>query len=517
MTAVLPIAKAEPTAAAGWREHGAALGLLAAAILLLFRADAADIVAIWWTSSTFNHCLLIVPLLAWLVTQRWPELRRLAPAAWPPGLILVAAGGFAWLLGEAGGLSLARHAGLVVMLQGAVVACLGKAVARGLLFPLCYALFLIPAGEELVPPMQTLTAKMSMGLLALAGVPARIEGIFITTPTGLFQVAEACSGVKFLIAMAAYGALAANLCFTSWRRRAAFLAAAIVVPILANGVRAWGTIYIAYRAGSMEFAASFDHVFYGWIFFAIVILLVMGAAWPFFDRKAGEPWFDPADLQPGDARPGPARRLALTAAAAFAIAAAAPLWSATIAAAGTAAVPAGLKVPPVRGWTEVPSGAGRAWTPNFSGADRIVSGRYRDPAGREVDLWLIVFSRQDRGRKLVGFGQGAVEPEGAWAWTTDAPPPPSGKAERIFSNGTVREVDSFYRVGAVLTGSPARVKLETMRVHLLGGPQRAVALLVSAEEPAGRGSARPAIDSFLRALGPLEPLADAAAGLPGSR
>jgi hypothetical protein len=52
------------------------------------------------------------------------------------------------------------------MLQGAAIACLGKAAARGLAFPIFYALFLIPFGEELVPPMQTVTAKMAMALLA---------------------------------------------------------------------------------------------------------------------------------------------------------------------------------------------------------------------------------------------------------------------------------------------------------------------------------------------------------------
>jgi exosortase A len=517
MTAVLPIVKAEPATAAGWREHCVGLAALAAAILLLFRKDAADIVGIWYHASTFNHCLLIVPLIAWLVWQRWPELRQLAPAAWAPGVAIVAAGAFVWLLGDAGGLALARHTGLAVMLEGAVVACLGKAVARGLLFPLFYGLFLIPAGEELVPPMQTLTAKMSMVLLGLFHVPARLEGIFITTPTGLFQVAEACSGVKFLVAMAAYGALAANLCFRSWRRRAAFFAGCILVPVLANGLRAWGTIYIAYRAHSLKFAASFDHVFYGWIFFAIVIAIVMGAAWPFFDRKANDRWFDPADLQPPGTLPGPRRRLAVTALAATAIAAAAPLWSAAIASTGTAPVPAALAVPQVPGWTRVAADTGRPWQPHFAGADRIASARYRDAAGHQVDLWLVVYARQEAGRKLIGFGQGAAGPGSAWAWTTDAPPPPSGKSERIFSNGIVREVASFYRVGAIVTGSPAQVKLETMKVHLFGGPQRAVALLVSAEEPAGQGSARPAIDAFLRALGAVGPLADVVAGVGGTR
>ena len=65
---------------------------------------------------------------------------------------------------------------------------------------------------------------------------------------------------------------------------------------------------------------------------------------------------------------------------------------------------------------------------------------------------------------------------------------------------------SFYRVGDIVTGSGVGVKIETMKVRLLGGPQRAVAVLVS-------GDSRAAIDDFLRALGSVAPLADRAAGL----
>ena len=510
MTAVLPIEKAKPLAGESWRAHLIALGAAAGAILLLFHRDVADIVSIWWNSDTFNHCLLIPPIIAWLVVQRLPELRQLAPAAWAPGLLLVGAGAAAWLLGEAGGLALARHAGLVLMLQGSVVACLGKSVSRGLAFPLFYAVFLVPAGEEIVPVMQTVTAEMSMALLGLAGVPAYMEGIFISTPTGYFEVAEACSGVKFLIAMIAYGALVANLCFRSPARRAAFLAAAILIPILANGVRAWGTIYIAHLTGSIEFAEGFDHIFYGWIFFAIVIVLLMAAGWPFFDRKVSEPWFDPAALA---APAGSPRRAVTVAAAAVALAALPPLWSAAIASSGTQPAPADIALPEVPGWTRVPGDTGRPWQPHFAGADVIRMGRYRNSAGREVDLAIALFARQEEGRELVGYGQGAAAPEGEWAWSADAPPPPSGKAELISSHGTTREVVSFYRVGNILTGSPAAVKIETMKVRLLGGPQRAVAILVSAPAPADGVSPRPAIDAFLGALGPPAPLADRAAGL----
>jgi len=98
--------------------------------------------------------------------------------------------------------------------------------------------------------------------------------------------------------MLALGALVANLCFTSWRRRALLLAACVIVPIIANGIRAWGTIVIAHHRG-LDFAAGFDHIFYGWIFFGIVIAVILGLAWPFFDKPADAPAFDPARLRGG--------------------------------------------------------------------------------------------------------------------------------------------------------------------------------------------------------------------------
>ena len=510
MTAVLPIVRADPLAQA-WRSHIVALAGAWAAMLLLFARDALDMAIIWWTSTTFNHCFLVLPIIIWLVRQRQADLMALAPSAWAPGLVLVGAGAASWLLGEAGNVALLRHFGLVLMLQGCAVACLGKAVARGIAFPIFFAFFLVPFGEQLVPPLQTLTAQMSMALLAWTGVPAHIEGIFISTPSGLYRVAEACSGVRFLVAMAALAALAANLCFKGWRRRLAFVAFALAVSVLANGVRAFGTIYIAWKTDN-EVAVGIDHLVYGWVFFAIVIALIAAAGWRFMDRAPNARWFDPAELQAPASEPGRTARAAQIAAIAVALAAVAPLWSSAVAAAGARAVP-DMPLPEVAGWTRLP--AGPEWQPHYEGADRIRMARYRNPAGRQVDLAIIVFARQSDGRELVGYGQGAADEDGAWSWTGDSAPPRDGKAELIGSHGKVREVASFYRVGDIVTGSRTRVKLETVRTRLFGGPQRAVAVLVAAEAPADGLSARPAIDAFLSDLGPVAPLADRAAGLAG--
>lgn len=490
-----------------WQRSLRLLGVAWAALLLLFWRDAADMTAIWWNSSTFNHCLLIIPILAWLVMQRRELLAQLRPEAWTPALLYGAVGAGGWLLGDAAGLAVARQLGLVMMLQGSTAALLGPNVTRGLLFPLFYMFFLVPIGEEAVPALQTLTAKMCMLFLGWTGIPAHIDGIFISTPTGYFRVAEACSGVKFLIAMVAYGALVANLCFQGWGRRIAFMAVCVIVPIVANGLRAFGTIYIAHHS-NIDFAASFDHVFYGWIFFGIVIALVMAAGWRFFDKRADAPAFDPAKLH----APVTQTTTASRALAAVLLIAAIPLgWSSYIAATPSP-IPERIALPELPGWKIVPYTPTAKWTPRFDGANHYLFGRYRNVNGQEADLFVVLYDRQSDGRELVGYAQGSIDPEGNWSWSANIAAPPNARAERIKTNGAAREVVSFYRVNGVTSGSAARIKLATLKARLLNGDQQAVAILVSAEQ-IGDVSPRPAIDAYVKSLGDIDKVADGFAGL----
>lgn len=230
------------TVPSAWRGPLAQLAFAWAGLIALFHGDWAVMADQWWNSSTYNHILLVPLILGWLAWQRAGEVARLTPGAWWPGLIVLTGALFVWLLGAVSGLNLARHLGLVVALQAAFVTLLGPRVSVAMLFPLAYMIALVPFGDELVPALQLITAELTIGLTHLSGIPAVIEGVFIDTPAGLFEVAEACSGVKFLVAMVALGALVANLGFRSWKRRALFMTAAVVLPILANGVRAWGTI-----------------------------------------------------------------------------------------------------------------------------------------------------------------------------------------------------------------------------------------------------------------------------------
>lgn len=487
-----------------WRRHGAILGGVAAMLLLLFWRDTADLARLWWTSTTFGHCLFIGPVIAWLVWQRRHELARLEPAGWATGLLIVVGGGFGWLLGEAAGVALARHLGLVMMLQGAVVTILGPRVTRGLLFPLLYAFFLVPFGEGLERPLQSVTVAMTLPLLHFVGVPAQVDGVLITIPNGYFEVAEACSGAKFVIAMLAYGVLVANVCYVSWRRRIAFLGLALVVPVIANGLRAFGTIYAAHLT-SVEAATGFDHIVYGWVFFGLVMALVLAIGWRWFDRDPDAAWID-IDRLPNKAR---ATDPLLAAALTLALAAVFPSWGGIIAARADR-LPDRIALPDVPGWHRVPASGSAAWSPYYPGADHFLIGRYADGEGYVVDLAIAVYANQHEGHEVIAFGVGPLREDDRWVRVADLPSVAGGGAIRITAPGPVdRVVASWYRVGGITSASPVRIKLATLRARLFGGRQAAVAVHLSAQEP----KAEIAIRRFLAALGPPALLADRSAGI----
>ncbi len=273
-------------AGAATRSWRAAIAQLAIIWSLLFAATFdqwAQMFHQWWNIDTYSHILLIPPIIAWLVWLKRDALVRMAPTGWWPGLIWALLGLALWTVGRALEVNLFAQTGTLMAVQGATVALLGLRISLLLALPIAYSSFLVPFGDEIIPQLQAVTANLATWLTELSGIAMIADGIYIDTPAGLFIVAEACSGVKFLIAMVTLGVLVIFTCFESWSRRAWFMLACIAVPILANGIRAWATIFIAQYVGA-EAAGSFDHIVYGWVFFGIVIALVLGFAWPWFER-----------------------------------------------------------------------------------------------------------------------------------------------------------------------------------------------------------------------------------------
>ena len=500
---------------AAWRMPLLQLALAWTAVALALRHDLAAMAGQWWDSSTYNHVLLIPLILGWLVAMRWPRLATLMPAPWRGGLVLFALAALGWVLGSMAELAQLRELTLVLMLQSAVAAVLGLRVAAGLLFPLGYMLFLVPTGDELIPLLQTITARITTGLLALSHIPARIDGVFIATPGGYFKVAEACSGVKFLVAMIAYGTLVTHVCFRSPKRRTVFMLACLVTPVLANGVRAWGTIAIAQVVG-IQFAAGFDHVFYGWVFFALVMGLVMAAGWRWFDRAVDDPMIDPEALasSPVLGRWSGAAldtRAALGAIGGVLIVALG--WTA-LAVGAIAALPAKIELPQVPSWHRVAYQPRYPWSPLFAGADHRLLGRYADAQGHVVDVAYALYAGQGEGRKADGFGQGAVPSGSRWAWSRPGPAIAGQPSVRIEAPGpTDRLALTWYRHGDLVITARPRLKLALLADRLLMHAQPTATLIVSAEE----GRAMPADQSLAAFLGATGPAADLTAKIAGER
>ena len=101
-----------------------------------------------------------------------------------------------------------------------------------------------------------------MALLRVAGVPVFHDGVLIETSSGLFEAAEACAGVRFLIANVMIAALFAHFAYRRAWKVAAFMSLALTVPVVANGLRAFGIVYIAFWTDN-KYASGVDHVVYG--------------------------------------------------------------------------------------------------------------------------------------------------------------------------------------------------------------------------------------------------------------
>jgi len=487
-----------------WRQTLAVLLPVWLGIIAAFGSDWAAMAGQWWNSSTYNHVLMVPVIIAWLVWQRAPELAQLTPVRWWPPLVFCAGAAFFWVLGAFAGLNLARQIGAVLLLVGATVCMIGPRASWALAFPLGYGLLLVPFGDELVPPLQMITAKITIALVHASAIPATIDGVFIDTPAGLFEVAEACSGVKFLIAMIAFGILVANVCFKSWTRRSLFLAVCVIVPILANGVRAWGTIFAAQYVG-VEVAAGFDHIVYGWIFFALVIALVLAVGWRFFDRSVEE---SPVDLARIERMRLPARlesrslSVPVLVAALAALVLGAKLWTRQ-AEAMRAPLADRIALAGVPGWTQVPYRPEVWWEPRARGADHRLLGSFQDKAGRRVDVSLALYAVQREGAEAGAFGEGALVPGDVWRWQSSAPALRGAKADHLRSgSGVGRAAYTWFRHGDLLTGSNARLKLANMAERLTLRPRPTVTLIVSAEERGGAPAAQ-AVANFVRDTGDL--------------
>ncbi len=251
----------------------AAMVLLLIIYTTLYASTWLDMERVWRSSATYNHCYLILPIslyFFWQKRHQLPQVTINQRWLWFPLLAIVLLQ-VIWLFGFAADLALLMHAAAVLSLQAVIWLLLGNQRSYQHRFALAYLIFLLPFGEELSPFLQNITADLTVIMLHLVQIPVYREGLYLATPVGLFEVAEACSGLRFLIAALAISVLFAHLHYRSWWKQFLFVGFMAVLSVLANGVRAFMLVVIGEKS-NMQLGFGADHYLYGWLFFGVVLL-----------------------------------------------------------------------------------------------------------------------------------------------------------------------------------------------------------------------------------------------------
>ncbi len=263
-----------------WKQALLALLIIELVLLGAYFETARTMVEIWWRSETFNHAFLVPPIALWLIWEKRAALWRTQPQ---PALWLAlpfAALAFGWLLGELAAVNAASQFAFVALLILAVPLALGLSAARQIAFPLLFLFFTVPFGEFMLPKLMDWTAMFTVMGLRASGIPVYQEGLHFVIPSGRWSVIEACSGVRYLIASVVVGTLYAYLNYQSLKRRLIFVGFSIVVPLLANWVRAYLIVMLGHLSDN-QLAVGVDHLLYGWVFFGVVmaIMFAIGMRW----------------------------------------------------------------------------------------------------------------------------------------------------------------------------------------------------------------------------------------------
>lgn len=496
-----------------WRVALGALALLVAWIVACYWSTAVGMVSTWARSETFAHGFIVPPLALWLAWRQRDALARMTPRPQWAAIGAIALAGCAWLLGRLAEVNALAQFAMTAMIIAAVPTVLGLRIARTLMFPLLFLFFAVPFGEFVLPVLMDWTANFTVAALRASGIPVYREGLVFVIPSGTWSVVEACSGVRYLIASLMVGTLYAYLSYRSNRRRWIFVGFAIVVPIVANWVRAYLIVLLGHVSGN-KLAVGVDHLIYGWLFFAFVIMLMfwIGGRW----RE------DP--LPEGGVRavsnpPDTAMQLASTTA---------PLrvsrfWVASLAAmlvvaffavvqsrfnAADAAGPVQLApVATTAGWTGT-QGALTTWHPVFERASATYDGHFVR-GNSVVGLYIAYYRDQDASRKLVSSNNVLVHSEDrAWRRLTQGTTgammvgstPVDMTTAELVHGGEHLVAWKFYWIDGRLTARDAVAKLLTAWARLTHGrdDSAAIVLYVPASDAV---AAAPLLQAFVRDQG----------------
>lgn len=389
-----------------WRNHLLALGALLLLILAEFHQAVSAALTVWMVSPTYSHCFLILPIIAWLIWEKSDVLRVTQPAVEPRALLFFLPLLVLWWLGQLSAVNEVTQFAIVGMMQAAIIALLGLKVIRVIWFPVFFLLFLVPTGEYLIGPMQQFATQFVDLGLKLLGIPHFTEGTVFELTNGRFEIAEACAGLRFLIATVTLSVLFAYLSYHRFYKIVLLLLASVIIPLIGNGLRCLGIILLAHFTNN-AYGAGADHVIYGWGFNVAILFAVILVGSMFRDAPKGSL---PASIV-AVGRPNAAISVVMVVLMAAVLVSAGPAvasWRDR----GSVKLDRELIGSSLRseGWHE--DGVDDNWHPYFPGADIRIQ-QERDEIGR-VNLFVGYYGRPEAGHTVAA---GLNRPWNDAVWT----------------------------------------------------------------------------------------------------
>jgi exosortase D (VPLPA-CTERM-specific) len=243
-----------------------------AAAVVPFARVLANLYSIWNIQPEYSHGLIIPLLSAYLIWRQRQELRALPFTGSWAGLALIVAGLVLRFLGEQTTMQTMEHYAFVLVLYGLILALTGPVVFRRLWMPLLILIFAIPLpsffNNSLSLQLQLVSSALGVWFIRAAGISVLLEGNVIDLGSYQLEVAEACSGLRYLFPLMTLAFIVAYL-FRGpmWKRIALFLAS-IPITVVMNGLRI-GLIGITVDRWGSAMAEGVLHEFEGWLMFMV--------------------------------------------------------------------------------------------------------------------------------------------------------------------------------------------------------------------------------------------------------
>lgn len=252
-----------------------------AAAVVPFARVLANLYSIWNIQPEYSHGLIIPLLSAYLIWRQRQELRALPFTGSWAGLALIFAGLVLRFLGEQTTMQTMEHYAFILVLYGLILALTGPVVFRRLWMPLLILVFAIPLpsffNNSLSLQLQLVSSALGVWFIRAAGISVLLEGNVIDLGSYQLEVAEACSGLRYLFPLMTLAFIVAYL-FRGpmWKRIALFLSS-IPITVLMNGLRI-GVIGITVDRWGTAMAEGVLHDFEGWLMFMVSTGALIGTA-----------------------------------------------------------------------------------------------------------------------------------------------------------------------------------------------------------------------------------------------